>query len=115
MQHSFLAQRVHSIPIFMLVLDTFNLAACTSLSEHSCVIYLSGGSCPCRFVVTALCGLLLNTAGVLPSSTMEYDVVQGYLLPLAVSLILFSADLRYEQQALLALLERMSAAVASQT
>ena len=45
-------------------------------------------------MVATLCGLLLSNIGVLPSSAQEYDIVKGYLLPLAIPLVLLSADLR---------------------
>jgi uncharacterized membrane protein len=44
--------------------------------------------------VATLCGLLLSNVGVIPYEAPQYAVVNGYLLPLAIPLLLFSADLR---------------------
>eukprot|EP00884_Botryococcus_braunii_P010496 jgi/Botrbrau1/19448/Bobra.0338s0069.1 len=46
-------------------------------------------------LVSTLVGLVLSNAGVIPcNAPAVYDVVNKYLLPLAVPLLLFSADLR---------------------
>ncbi len=45
-------------------------------------------------VVTTLTGLLLSNLGVIPTAAPAYDVVNGFLLPLSVPLLLFGADLR---------------------
>lgn len=45
-------------------------------------------------VVTTLAGLLLSNLGVIPTAAPAYDVVNAYLLPLSVPLLLFGADLR---------------------
>ncbi len=39
-------------------------------------------------------GFLLSNAGVLPSSAPAYDMIWGYLVPLAIPLLLVRADLR---------------------
>lgn len=46
-------------------------------------------------MVSTLVGLLLSNVGVIPSSSPAvYGLVNKYLLPLAVPLLLFTADLR---------------------
>ena len=45
-------------------------------------------------VVTTLTGLLLSNLGVIPNAAPAYDVVNGFLLPFSVPLLLFGADLR---------------------
>ena len=45
-------------------------------------------------VVTTLTGLLLSNLGVIPTAAPAYDVVNGFLLPFSVPLLLFGADLR---------------------
>ncbi|MEM7541752.1 MAG: DUF819 family protein [Pseudomonadota bacterium] len=44
-------------------------------------------------VVTLLAGILFSTIGFLPAASPAYGVVYDYLLPLAIPLILFQADL----------------------
>ncbi len=44
--------------------------------------------------MTTLAALALSNAGVLPTAAPAYGVVTGFLLPLAVPLLLFGADLR---------------------
>jgi uncharacterized membrane protein len=44
--------------------------------------------------VTTLVALFLSNAGVLPTAAPAYGVVTGFLLPLAVPLLLFGADMR---------------------
>ena len=49
----------------------------------------------CRPLVSTLAGLLMSNCGVIPSDAPSvYGVVNKFLLPLAVPLLLFSADLR---------------------
>ena len=49
-------------------------------------------ACPC----STLFGLALSNLGVVPAEAPHvYGVVNAYLLPLAVPLLLFSADLRW--------------------
>ncbi|GMH45147.1 hypothetical protein BSKO_13104 [Bryopsis sp. KO-2023] len=45
-------------------------------------------------LVATLIGLILTNSGVIPGNAPQYDIVNKYLLPLAVPLLLFSADLR---------------------
>lgn len=45
-------------------------------------------------LVATLLGLILSNIGVIPTSSPQYDVVNKFLLPLAVPLLLFTADLR---------------------
>lgn len=45
-------------------------------------------------VVTTLTGLLLSNVAILPTSCPVYDVVNSFLLPFSVPLLLFGADLR---------------------
>ena len=45
-------------------------------------------------LVSTLAALALSNLGVLPPSAPAYSIVTGYLLPLAVPLLLFAADLR---------------------
>ena len=45
-------------------------------------------------LVSTLVGLAATSLGVLPSEAPAYRVVLEYLLPLAVPLLLFKADLR---------------------
>ena len=40
-------------------------------------------------------GLGLSNLSVIPCDALQYSVVNKFLLPLAVPLLLFSADLRY--------------------
>jgi uncharacterized membrane protein len=47
-----------------------------------------------RPLVTTLVALFLSNAGVLPTAAPAYSVVTGFLLPLAVPLLLFGADMR---------------------
>lgn len=47
-----------------------------------------------RPLVATLAGLALTTVGALPSASPAYAAVNSRLLPLAVPLLLFSADLR---------------------
>jgi uncharacterized membrane protein len=44
--------------------------------------------------VATLIGLLLSNFGVISSSAPQYQVVNKFLLPLAVPLLLFTADMR---------------------
>lgn len=44
--------------------------------------------------MATLAGMLLANVGVLPASPPQMHVVYKYLLPLAIPLLLFSADLR---------------------
>ena len=44
--------------------------------------------------VATLCGLLMSNLGVIPCSAAEYSVVNGYLLPLAIPMLLYSANLK---------------------
>ena len=44
--------------------------------------------------MTTLAALLLSNCGVIPTASPAYGVVTGFLLPLAVPLLLFGADLR---------------------
>jgi len=44
--------------------------------------------------VATLLGLLLSNFGAIPSNAPQYGVVNKFLLPLAVPLLLFTADLR---------------------
>ena len=43
--------------------------------------------------VATLCGLALSNCGVIPYDAPQYAVVNGYLLPLAIPMLLFSANL----------------------
>eukprot|EP00898_Chlorokybus_atmophyticus_P008337 jgi/Chlat1/8504/Chrsp80S00639 len=45
-------------------------------------------------LVSTLAGLVLSNVGIAPSSASAYKVVNKFILPLAVPLLLFSADLR---------------------
>ena len=54
----------------------------------------SWGSALSGPLVTTLAALVLSNAGVLPTAAPAYGVVTGILLPLAVPLLLFGADLR---------------------
>lgn len=45
-------------------------------------------------LVATLIGLFLSNVGIIPFDSPEYNVVNRYLLPLAVPLLLLSADLR---------------------
>lgn len=45
-------------------------------------------------LVATLIGLALSNLGVIPCDALEYDIVNKYLLPLAVPMLLLSADLR---------------------
>lgn len=45
-------------------------------------------------LVATLVGLFLSNIGIIPFDSPEYNVVNRYLLPLAVPLLLLSADLR---------------------
>lgn len=47
-----------------------------------------------RPLVATLLGLLLSNFGAIPSNAPQYGVVNKFLLPLAVPLLLFTADLR---------------------
>lgn len=50
-----------------------------------------------RPIVSTLVGLLLSNTGVIPcESPVVYGLVNKYLLPLAVPLLLFTADLRQD-------------------
>lgn len=49
---------------------------------------------PLRPLVATLLGLLMSNLGLIPSTAPQYDVVNKYLLPLAVPLLLFTADIR---------------------
>lgn len=44
--------------------------------------------------VATLCGLLLSNVGAIPYEAAAYGVVNSYLLPLAIPLLLFSSDLK---------------------
>ena len=46
-------------------------------------------------LISTLLGLALSNLGVIPSESAVYSTVNAYLLPLAVPLLLFSADLRW--------------------
>jgi len=45
-------------------------------------------------LVSTLCALAAANAGVMPVSSPTYDVINGMLLPLAVPMLLFTADVR---------------------
>ena len=46
-------------------------------------------------IMTMGCTFLLSNLGVIPAADVPaYDVVWGYLVPLAIPLLLFQADLR---------------------
>ena len=50
----------------------------------------------CRPMVSTLVGILLSNAGVIPcNSPTVYGLVNKYMLPLAIPLLLLTADLRY--------------------
>lgn len=49
---------------------------------------------PYRPLVATLLGLMLSNLGIIPSNAPEYGVVNSFLLPLAIPLVLLSADLR---------------------
>lgn len=44
-------------------------------------------------VIAILCGMALSAVGIIPSKAPAYNIVLGYLLPLAIPLLLFDADL----------------------
>ena len=44
--------------------------------------------------MATLVGLLLSNCGVIPSNSLHYGVVNKFLLPLAVPLLLLTADIR---------------------
>lgn len=45
-------------------------------------------------LIATLCGLLLSNVGVIAADAPQYAIVNGYLLPLAIPMLLFSADLQ---------------------
>ncbi len=45
-------------------------------------------------LVSSLAALALANAGVMPPSSATYDAINGFLLPLAVPMLLFTADVR---------------------
>ena len=45
-------------------------------------------------LIATLCGLLLSNVGIIASDAPQYAVVNSYLLPLAIPMLLFSADLQ---------------------
>ena len=45
-------------------------------------------------LVSSLAALALANAGVMPTSSATYDAINGFLLPLAVPMLLFTADVR---------------------
>ena len=45
-------------------------------------------------MVSSLAALALANAGVMPTSSATYDAINGFLLPLAVPMLLFTADVR---------------------
>jgi len=45
-------------------------------------------------LVSTLCALAAANAGVMPTASPTYDVINGFLLPLAVPMLLFTADVR---------------------
>lgn len=45
-------------------------------------------------LVSTLVGLVLSNVGIISTAAPQYDTVNKFLLPLAVPLLLFSADLR---------------------
>lgn len=49
----------------------------------------------CRPLVATLVGLLLSNFGLISSNAPQYGVVNKFLLPLAVPLLLFTADMRW--------------------
>ena len=53
---------------------------------------------PLACLCSTLVGLALGNLGVLPPEAAVYGVVNAYLLPLAVPLLLFAADLRCAAQ-----------------
>ena len=53
-------------------------------------LHCASWQCNC----STLFGLALGNLGVLPPEAAVYGVVNAYLLPLAVPLLLFAADLR---------------------
>ena len=48
-----------------------------------------------RALVATLLGLLISNIGLIPCDAPQYAVVNKMLLPLAIPMLLFSADLRY--------------------
>ena len=44
--------------------------------------------------VATLCGLVMSNIGIIPCEAPQYTIVNSYLLPLAIPLLLFSADLQ---------------------
>jgi hypothetical protein len=48
-----------------------------------------------RALVATLLGLLMSNLGLIPCDAPQYSVVNKMLLPLAIPMLLFSADLRY--------------------
>lgn len=61
--------------------------------ERSLKIQITGTRA-CRPLVATLLGLLLSNFGVISSNAPQYQVVTKFLLPLAVPLLLFTADMR---------------------
>ena len=45
-------------------------------------------------LVSTLIGLAMSNVGIIPSTAPQYNTVNTLLLPLAVPLLLFSADIR---------------------
>jgi uncharacterized membrane protein len=50
--------------------------------------------CECRALVATLLGLLMSNLGLIPCDAPQYSAVNKMLLPLAIPMLLFSADLR---------------------
>ena len=61
---------------------------------YATLTYLPPHDAVYRALVATLIGLLMSNFGLIPFDAAQYAVVNKMLLPLAIPMLLFSADLR---------------------
>lgn len=72
-----------------------NPCACTlDHASISPIAHVSLHDAVCSALVATLAGMFLANVGILPPGAHELEVVYKFMLPLAIPLLLFSADLR---------------------